>query len=94
MTIDIEGFEYVILESLINGQKLASQGIVFCQIDAELHHQKGKITHLKKFLEKYDSDESDYVPIFSQPFLSHQKVTFLNFRDPECEKAFDVGMYL
>ncbi|KAE9548165.1 hypothetical protein FO519_008626 [Halicephalobus sp. NKZ332] len=94
MTIDIEGFEYFILEALIGGQKLAEEGVVFCQIDAELHHQTGKDTHLKEFLKKFDSDESDYLPIFTSPFLGHQKVTFLNFKDPECAKAFNTQPFI
>ena len=36
MTIDIEGFEYPILEGLMRGKLLAEQGIVFCQVSAVL----------------------------------------------------------
>lgn len=32
MTIDIEGFEFGILEELLTGKELHKQGIVFCQV--------------------------------------------------------------
>ncbi|KAE9549372.1 hypothetical protein FO519_007416 [Halicephalobus sp. NKZ332] len=91
MTIDIEGFEYSILEQLPNGRTLAEQGIVFCQIDAELHDFKNDKEKIKKFLHQFDMENSDYVPIYSSPFLTHQKVTFVNFRDEECLEAFDLS---
>lgn len=94
MTIDIEGFEYFILEALIGGQKLSEQGVAFCQIDAELHHQSNSPTYLKEFLKKFDSDESDYIPIFAAPFLKHQKITFLNFKEPECARAFNIELFV
>ena len=36
MTIDIEGFEYGILEELLRGKILAEQGIAFCQVRIQI----------------------------------------------------------
>ncbi|KAE9551070.1 hypothetical protein FO519_005707 [Halicephalobus sp. NKZ332] len=75
MTIDIEGFEYSILEQLLEGKLLSRQGIVFCQIDAELHDSRAdKPDPIEEFLNKYNSPTSHYIPIFTSKFLKHQKV--------------------
>ncbi|KAE9547362.1 hypothetical protein FO519_009424 [Halicephalobus sp. NKZ332] len=93
VTIDLEGFEYSILEELMtNGGKLSRQGIVFCQIDAELHYfneeHAAALRRLMKTVSKYDSD---YIPVDHSWYMGiHHKITFVNFGNRECRRAFDI----
>lgn len=102
LTIDIEGYEYIILESLIGTGKFAKENITFCQIDAELHNPKmdtlnpaakgiNSVDWVMEFIRK----PSPYVPIFNVPYVywPHQKITFINVQEPECEKAFQFTRY-
>uniref|UniRef100_A0A914E1V9 Methyltransferase FkbM domain-containing protein n=1 Tax=Acrobeloides nanus TaxID=290746 RepID=A0A914E1V9_9BILA len=98
MTIDIEGFEYSILNELLPGKAFAKQNVTFCQIDAELHsdiiNDKNVVVNLQQFLKKFTDYPSPYLPIFTTPFLAHEKVTFINVESEECEKAFNFKKFL
>uniref|UniRef100_A0A914YD84 Methyltransferase FkbM domain-containing protein n=1 Tax=Panagrolaimus superbus TaxID=310955 RepID=A0A914YD84_9BILA len=91
MTIDIEGFEYGILEALLRSKKLYNEGVTFCQIDAELHSNRTKIQNI---LHKFDAKDSPYLPIHSKKFNIHEKVTWLNIEREECRQAFDINQFL
>uniref|UniRef100_A0AC34F5J2 Methyltransferase FkbM domain-containing protein n=1 Tax=Panagrolaimus sp. ES5 TaxID=591445 RepID=A0AC34F5J2_9BILA len=91
MTIDIEGFEFGILEALLPSKKLHKEGITFCQIDAELHFNKTKIQDI---LHKFDAQDSQYLPIWSQSFGEHEKVTWINIENKRCRKAFNINQFL
>uniref|UniRef100_A0A914PMX8 Methyltransferase FkbM domain-containing protein n=1 Tax=Panagrolaimus davidi TaxID=227884 RepID=A0A914PMX8_9BILA len=102
LTIDIEGFEYIILRELVGNGKFAHSDIVFCQIDAELHHPKFPKAHssIKKlnavqFMLDFLQISSPYIPIFNVPYLRHphQKVTFVNVVDPRCKRVFKPQSY-
>uniref|UniRef100_A0A914QP01 Methyltransferase FkbM domain-containing protein n=1 Tax=Panagrolaimus davidi TaxID=227884 RepID=A0A914QP01_9BILA len=100
LTIDIEGFEYKILEQLVGSGNLTEEktGIVFCQIDAELHNPQMHNAHSAvrnilnpvEFMLNFLQDSSPFIPIFNAPYTHHphQKVTFINIENPECEAAF------
>ena len=92
-TIDLGGFEYTILEELFdNLGNLSRQGVVFCQIEAELHQLKEEHpSALKRLVERVVKQESDYLPINHSPYMKiHHKVTFINFGNRECRRAFDL----
>ena len=92
ITIDLEGFEYSILEELFdNNGKLSKQGIVFCQIDAELHQLRDEHgPAIKRLIEKVSHPESDYLPVNHRWYMKiHHKITFINFGNRECRRAFD-----
>ena len=102
LTIDLEGFEYGILEDLVGDGKLAHDNITICQIDAELHNAISSFAHPKikdlnrvQFILNFLQDGSPYLPIFNVPYKAHphQKVTFINIHDKECEKAFGFSAY-
>lgn len=95
LTIDIEGFEYSILKEILTGRILANEGIVFCQIDAELHENRLDADEpLQHFLHLFNMDKSNYLPIFHTPFLQHQKITFINIDHHECQSAFNLSPYM
>uniref|UniRef100_A0AC34GCZ4 Methyltransferase FkbM domain-containing protein n=1 Tax=Panagrolaimus sp. ES5 TaxID=591445 RepID=A0AC34GCZ4_9BILA len=102
LTIDIEGFEYRILEALVSSNgKFVNEGITFCQIDAELHniqmstvHSAVKDLNPVQFILDFLHDSSPYIPIFNVPYIAHQKVTFINIKDQDCENAFKFSKYL
>uniref|UniRef100_A0AC35EZC2 Methyltransferase FkbM domain-containing protein n=1 Tax=Panagrolaimus sp. PS1159 TaxID=55785 RepID=A0AC35EZC2_9BILA len=102
LTIDIEGFEYGILRELIGDGEFAKAGIVICQIDAELHNPKFPNAHPSikqlnpvRFILDFLDKSSPYIPIFNVPYLKHphQKVTFVNYVNPECREAFNIESY-
>uniref|UniRef100_A0A914YDL5 Methyltransferase FkbM domain-containing protein n=1 Tax=Panagrolaimus superbus TaxID=310955 RepID=A0A914YDL5_9BILA len=105
LTIDIEGFEYKILEQLVGNGKFTKEksGIVFCQIDAELHspemhniHSAVKNLNPVEFMLHFLQISSPFIPIFNAPYAHypHQKVTFINIENPECEAAFGFSLFL
>ena len=96
MTIDIEGFEYSILNEILLGRKLASQGIAFCQIDAELHNVRLDSNQpIRDFVQQFLSPESNYLPVYYSLFLGrHHKITFINVNRKECKQMFDMTKYL
>lgn len=61
------------------------------QIDAELHSDKTKI---REIMHKYDSKNSQFLPIFTRPFFTHEKVTWINIKNEECRKAFNIQQFL
>ena len=102
LTINIEGFEYKVLEELVGDGRFAKAGVTFCQIDAELHypdfpkaHSEVRNINSVQFITHFLKNPSPYVPIFNAPYLSfpHQKVTFINIVHPECENAFKISKY-
>ena len=96
MTIDIEGFEYSILNEILPGRKLASQEISFCQIDAELHNVRlDSNQSTRDFVQQFLSPESNYLPVYYSLFLGmHHKITFININREECRQMFDMTKYL
>ena len=60
----------------------------FFQIDAELHGENK--TQAVDILHKFDTNESNYLPVYTQKFLIHEKVTWVNIVDEECKAAFDL----
>lgn len=96
VTIDIEGFEYPLLDQIIPGKKLAVQGIAFCQIDVELHPVRTDGNKsIKEFLQQFMVPGSNYLPIYhAQSLYNHHKVTFINIDRMECQKMFDITRYL
>uniref|UniRef100_A0A914PGG7 BTB domain-containing protein n=1 Tax=Panagrolaimus davidi TaxID=227884 RepID=A0A914PGG7_9BILA len=45
LKMDIEGYEYKILESLVGNERYAHSGLVFCQISVNLHNPKMPSSH-------------------------------------------------
>ena len=39
-TMDIEGYEYVLMKAMLRGGPFHDAGLVFCQLDVELHVPK------------------------------------------------------
>uniref|UniRef100_A0A914Z6S1 Methyltransferase FkbM domain-containing protein n=1 Tax=Panagrolaimus superbus TaxID=310955 RepID=A0A914Z6S1_9BILA len=101
LSIDIESYEMIVMPELIGAGKFANENITFCQIDAELHNPKQggqhpdaeKINRVQWILD-FISESSQYLPIFTVFYQPTHKVTFVNFANPECEKAFKISSYL
>lgn len=100
LSIDTEGYEYIILNSLVGNGTFAKSGIEFCQIDAELHNPSYKYTHVDvkklnstEFQLNFLQESSPYLPVFRLPYGVQQKITFINVANPECEKAFNFSKY-
>ncbi|VDM37728.1 unnamed protein product [Toxocara canis] len=96
-TMDIEGFEYRILDQMEEGRYIHNQSVTFCQLDVELHDNvMQKLNSLKNFNQYFRSFlmHSSYVPIVSTRFLTHQKVTLINSQNQECEALFNFEQLL
>uniref|UniRef100_A0A7E4W9A2 Methyltransf_21 domain-containing protein n=1 Tax=Panagrellus redivivus TaxID=6233 RepID=A0A7E4W9A2_PANRE len=89
-TIDIEGAEYAILKALLSGNALYNEGIVVCQIDAELHGFNADGSNIIDLMKAYAVETSQYIPVANSPFLTHQKVTFVNVENERCREAFNL----
>uniref|UniRef100_A0A7E4UTG6 Methyltransf_21 domain-containing protein n=1 Tax=Panagrellus redivivus TaxID=6233 RepID=A0A7E4UTG6_PANRE len=89
-TIDIEGAEFPILEALLSGKELYKEGVVICQLDAELHGFRPESQEVINLLKAYSSPESQYISVVNSNFLFHQKVTFVNFENEMCREAFNL----
>uniref|UniRef100_A0A914YB21 Uncharacterized protein n=1 Tax=Panagrolaimus superbus TaxID=310955 RepID=A0A914YB21_9BILA len=81
---------------------MGEERVTFCQIDAELHNSKAptsnsiiKELNPVQFILNFVNEKSPYIPIFNVPYLSHphQKITFINVQNEECEKAFKFNEY-
>uniref|UniRef100_A0A914YGY3 Methyltransferase FkbM domain-containing protein n=1 Tax=Panagrolaimus superbus TaxID=310955 RepID=A0A914YGY3_9BILA len=101
LSIDIESYEMIVLRELIGNGKFASENIVFCQIDAELHNPKQGGQHplaeninRVQWILDFLSESSPYIPIFTVSYQPANKVTFINIVNSECEKAFKFSSYL
>ena len=95
-TIDIEGFEYGILDAFREGQPLYEANTRICVLDAELHKLDGtpKGEDFAKFALQFFR-ESDFLPIHANDFLDkHRKATFLDTGDPDCRRFFPAGNFL
>uniref|UniRef100_A0A914XJU9 Methyltransferase FkbM domain-containing protein n=1 Tax=Plectus sambesii TaxID=2011161 RepID=A0A914XJU9_9BILA len=97
-TLDIEGFEYKILDSLKHGKPIESTGVRFCQIDVELHSDGYQLQNMGpdfKFPHYWRKllANSSYIPIKAGKFLTHRKVTLINVDDPVCLRLFKFEQY-
>uniref|UniRef100_A0A914W7N9 Methyltransferase FkbM domain-containing protein n=1 Tax=Plectus sambesii TaxID=2011161 RepID=A0A914W7N9_9BILA len=98
-TLDIEGFEYSILESLKYGKPIESMGVRFCQIDAELHsleHQAKRHIGNNFDFQKYWNEflnNSPYIPVKASDFLAHRKITLINVDDVVCQRSFNFQQF-
>lgn len=100
LSIDTEGYEYIILKELVGTGKFARSGIEFCQIDAELHNPKYHRAHTAvkelnsaDFQQHFLQASSPYLPVYKIIYRPHQKITYINIENPECEKAFKFSKY-
>uniref|UniRef100_A0A914VKT7 Methyltransferase FkbM domain-containing protein n=1 Tax=Plectus sambesii TaxID=2011161 RepID=A0A914VKT7_9BILA len=97
-TLDIEGFEYPIIDALKYGKPIESTGVRFCQIDIELHAENHQLQHMGDdfdFANYWRSflANSAYLPLKSVKFLSHRKVTLVNVEDFVCRRLFQFDKY-
>uniref|UniRef100_A0A914W3X3 Methyltransferase FkbM domain-containing protein n=1 Tax=Plectus sambesii TaxID=2011161 RepID=A0A914W3X3_9BILA len=97
-TLDIEGFEYPILDALKHGKPIESTGVRFCQIDVELHAEENQLQHMGAnftFTDYWRSflANSPYLPLKSVKFLTHRKVTLVNMDDLICRRLFQFDKY-
>uniref|UniRef100_A0AC34GPD1 Methyltransferase FkbM domain-containing protein n=1 Tax=Panagrolaimus sp. ES5 TaxID=591445 RepID=A0AC34GPD1_9BILA len=100
LSIDIESYEMVILRELIGNGKFVNENITFCQIDVELHDPKSEGQHPAtvdinrvQWMLDFIAEPSPYMPIFTVSYIRHHKVTFVNVKNSECEKAFKIRSY-
>jgi hypothetical protein len=97
-TLDIEGFEYPILDALKYGKPIESTGVRFCQIDVELHAEENQLQHMgadfhfTKYWREFLAN-SPYLPVKSDKFLAHRKVTLINVEDLTCRRSFEFEKY-
>lgn len=99
VTIDIEGFEYAILNALIEGNAFQRAGVRFCQIDVELHSLPNQLQAMGAKFQFYDFwrrflSNSYYAPVkTTTTIFLHHKVTLINTNDHECRRVFDFDRY-
>uniref|UniRef100_A0AC34FKV5 Methyltransferase FkbM domain-containing protein n=1 Tax=Panagrolaimus sp. ES5 TaxID=591445 RepID=A0AC34FKV5_9BILA len=101
LAADIEGMEMIILKELVGHGKLAHENITFCQIDIEMHDpfQETAVPMAKEinrvqWILEFIGETSPYIPIYTIPYPPAHKVTFINFINSECEKAFKIKTLL
>ena len=58
-------------------------------------HFSIKNLNMVDFISKFLCSTSPYIPIYNKPFTHHphQKITFINIVDPQCENAFKFNSY-
>uniref|UniRef100_A0A914WYL2 Methyltransferase FkbM domain-containing protein n=1 Tax=Plectus sambesii TaxID=2011161 RepID=A0A914WYL2_9BILA len=98
-TLDIEGYEYAILNALKFGKKFDKAGVSFCQIDVELHsyanqaQAMGTGFNFNEFWLDFLAN-SPYIPIKSDvTYFDHRKVTLINVADSVCRTLFRFDRY-
>ena len=101
LAADIEGLEMLILSELIGYGKLSKENITFCQIDIEMHNPTqeslnplaSKINRVQWMLD-FVTELSPYLPIYTVPYQPAHKVSFINYVNSECDKAFNISSRL
>ncbi|KHN86838.1 hypothetical protein Tcan_07803 [Toxocara canis] len=89
VSINMDGYEYVILKSLINPSENEDENVVFCQIDVVLSSpniQKaimGDHFNFDVFITRV-LERSPYVPIHVSHYLEHLRVLFIHSTDSYC----------
>ncbi|KAK0394986.1 hypothetical protein QR680_001045 [Steinernema hermaphroditum] len=97
-TLDIEGFEFPILESMRTDGVIHKENVVLCQLDVELHNriQGNHVLDADFDVNQFLGDfvlNSPYTPIRFSPFLHHIKMTAIRLDVPACQEAFGWSSY-
>uniref|UniRef100_A0A0M3HPU1 DUF3800 domain-containing protein n=1 Tax=Ascaris lumbricoides TaxID=6252 RepID=A0A0M3HPU1_ASCLU len=93
VSVNMNGYEYAILEELVDPIKNNNEEIVFCQIDVILSNPDieqlftDEYFNFDAFIKKLI--ESHYVPIHAAAYLEHKKVLFVHSDDVYCLRTLD-----
>jgi len=93
-TLDIEGGEYGILQQLKYDAIFERNGVVFCQLDVELHFGHAVTSHVLSRDFNFSAFyldlllNSPYVPVKAVDFYAHRKLTLIHEKHEECERIF------
>ncbi len=93
-TLDIEGFEYDMLNGLLESTGVLSKaGVIFCQLDVEFHTPswKAKDFDFGRFFKGF-LEQTNYVPVFAERFLKlhHKMILIYAGEDSSCHESFDL----
>uniref|UniRef100_A0A915CLZ9 Methyltransferase FkbM domain-containing protein n=1 Tax=Ditylenchus dipsaci TaxID=166011 RepID=A0A915CLZ9_9BILA len=102
LAIDIEGNEYPLLNELHDFGQYQGNGIFICQLDVEFHTENLNIVFdkdfgLGKFLVNFFHKATSFLPVYAAPYSIRAphaiKMTIINVKSVECEKAFRFSKY-